>query len=367
MKIALISLARRGGIVHFHAELANSLIRITQTVAITAAAAPAKYYSPRVPRITLDAGRGGFDTLLTALNPVSWSRILRQLRGSEADLMHVTGVHELNPMVGVMIKALRIPLVYTMHDPHVHRGTSIALRTSNWLMPRLADAVVVLTNHGKRQLLAQGFPAQKIFLIPHGMYSFFTKWSQPGIKPEKMVLFFGRLEAYKGLDILLRAFARLRERLPDWRLTIAGNGRLPPGLKQSPHLGIDIVNKFLTDQEVARLMQRARLVVLPYTEATQSGVIAAAYAFGRPVVTTDVGGLHEMVREGKTGLLIPPNDADALVEAIYRLASDSRRLSQMGRNARTLSHREWNWPRITRLHKAMYSKVLVRQAVHERR
>jgi glycosyltransferase involved in cell wall biosynthesis len=360
MKIALVSLARRGGMVHFQAELANSLVRITPTVAITSSAASPTYFSPELPRLTVDTGQGRLTSLTIAMNPMSWYGMLRQLRASAADLVHVVGAHEWNPIVAVMSKALGKPLVYTMHDPEPHRGTSLAMRISNRFTARAADAIVVLTRRGKRQLVSQGYPEQNIYHIPLGAFSFLTQWRRKQLRAEKMLLFFGRLESYKGLDVLLEAFAQVRHLLPNWKLVIAGSGDLPAWRTLDDHSRIEFVNRFLTDEEVAGLMQRARLVVLPYTEATQSGVIVVAYAFGRPVIATNVGGLNEMVIDGKTGVLVPPDNAAALARAIHRLASDAPRLAEMGRNALALSRLRWSWARIARLHMAMYSKILAR-------
>jgi starch synthase len=363
MKIALVSLARRGGMVHFQAELANSLVRITPTVAITSSAASATYFSRKVLRLTLDTGRGRLTSLAKAMNPVSWYGVQRRLRASTADLVHVVGAHEWNPIVAVLSKALGKPLVYTMHDPEPHRGTALSLRLSNRFTASMADAVVVLTRRGRQQLASQGYPDQKIYYIPHGAYTLFRQWRRKGIRAEKMILFFGRLEAYKGLDVLLQAFAQVRHDLRDWKLVIAGSGDLPARRTVENDARIELVNRFLTDEEVADLMQRTRLVVLPYTEATQSGVIAAACAFGRPVIASDVGGLNEMVVQGKTGLLIPPNDVPALARAIHDLASDAPRLAEMGRNASTLSRKRWSWARIAQQHVAMYSDVLARDTI----
>jgi glycosyltransferase involved in cell wall biosynthesis len=232
------------------------------------------------------------------------------------------------------------------------------MRVSNAFTARSADAIVVLTALAKAQLMSQGFRDQEIYHIPHGAYSFLTKWDRKQIPAEKLLLFFGRLEAYKGVDVLLEAFAQVRQQLPGWKLVIAGSGELPAGTIPRDHSRIEWVRKFLTDEELAVLLQRCRVVVLPYREATQSGVIAAAYAFGRPVIASDVGGLSEMVMDGKTGLLVPPDDAAALAGAIHRLATDSTLLAAMGRSALRMSRTWWSWSSVARQHMVMYSTVL---------
>jgi starch synthase len=360
IRIALVSLARRGGMVHFQAELANALVVITPTVVVSAAAAPASLISRAVPRIALATGANAWSSLARAANPLTWFRLASALRASKVDLIHIAGAHEWNPIVAVLSQVLGIPLVYTMHDHMAHVGTPMTMRLSNWITPRLADAIVVLTRRGRDMLVSMGFPAQKIYHIPHGVYSIFTRWRRTNVKAENVLLYFGRLEPYKGLDVLLAAFARVRKALPGWKLVIAGSGDLPAALTDLDLRGIEILNRYVADEEVAGLMQRARVVVVPYTEATQSGVIATAYAFGRPVIASAVGGLDEMVVPGKTGVLIPANDARALAHAIKSLASDPGRLTKMGREALALSRKEWSWASIAQEHARMYAQVLGR-------
>ena len=345
---------------HFQAELANSLARIAPTTAICSSAAPAAYFSVDVQRMQIDTGAGPLSSLGRAVNPISWLRIARSLRSSRADLVHFVGAHEWNPMVALLCRLLRRPVVYTAHDPVPHPQAPIALRLSNAIMERMADAIVVLTRHGREQLLTIGIPGRKIYLIPHGVYSFFTRGRRVQASTEKLILFFGRIEAYKGLDSLVAAFLRLPNNLKGWRLVIAGSGALPHWMSAVDRSRIHIINAYLADKEVAGLMQRAQMVVIPYTEASQSGVIATAYAFGRPVIATNVGGLNEMVLDGTTGILIPPNDVDALTRAMCSLAASSRRRLRMGANGYQLGRGEWSWEAIARDHLAMYSKVLVR-------
>jgi starch synthase len=359
-----MSLARRGGMVHFQAELANAMLAIMPTVVISAAAAPASLISRAVPRISLGTGANAWSSLARAANPWTWYRLVRALRASKPDLIHIVGAHEWNPIVAVLVRLLDIPLVYTMHDHMSHAGTPVMMRVSNWITPRLALAIVVLTRRGRDALVSKGFPLQKIYCIPHGIYTIFTRWRRANVKSEKVLLYFGRLEPYKGLDVLLGAFARVRRALPGWTLVIAGSGDLPAALTDMDLSGIEIQNRYVADEEVAGLMQRARVVVVPYTEATQSGVIATAYAFGRPVIATAVGGLDEMVVPGKTGVLIPANDVRALAHAIKNLASDPARLTKMGREALAVSRKQWGWASIAQEHARMYAQVLGR---HENR
>ncbi len=359
MKIAVISLIRRGGMVHFHAELVNSLSRVIPTMAIISDVAPSSYYLPEIPRLLVHTGQGGaFGTFINGINPLSWYRLYKTLQAAQADLFHVVSSHAWNPLLGVLVKLLKRPLIFTMHDPVPHTGAPIYLRMSDGVFSKLSDAIVVLSRLGKKQLLMKGLDQAQVFYIPLGIYSFFAQERPRQVQQEKVILFFGRIEPYKGLDLLIKAFRKIANLLPDWKLVIAGNGDVSPYFPDIHHPQIEIINKFIPDNEVSNLIERSCFVVLPYIEATQSGVLPIAYAFARPVVATDVGSLKETVIHERTGLLIPPNDVEELAVAMKKLASDSLLCSQMGRNAYEMCLNELSWERIAQQYVAMYSNVL---------
>jgi starch synthase len=358
MRVLLVSLARRGGMVHFHAELANALARRIPVESLQSSSVPGSYLHADVARATVDTGTGPWSSLGAGINPGTWYRLWKELSQTRAELIHLTGTHPWNPMVGSVGRLLGKKLVYTVHDPEEHRGSPLSIRLSNLLTIGVAEAVVVLTRTGRQQLLDRGIPAAKVHVIPHGIYEFFRQKGSPAIRSRKVVLYFGRFEPYKGIEVLVQAYGRIRQRFPAWRLVIAGAGGLPSGVVNRGGQGVEIHNGFLPDDSVANLMRRARLVVVPYTEATQSGVIAAAYAFDRPVVATRVGGLAEMVQHGKTGLLVRPNDAGALARAMRTLMGDPERLKQMAHNVRTLRRGRFQWDRIAQAHEALYARLL---------
>jgi alpha-maltose-1-phosphate synthase len=361
MRVVLVSLARRGGMVHFLVELANALGRHVSASVVISDAVPDSYVDAGIQQIRMRTGNSALESIVEGLSPATWYRLWRTLSHDRPDLIHVTGVHAWNPAVMVLGKLLGKSLVYTLHDPEEHRGAPLSIRLSNWLATRLADRIVVLTEDGRRRLVKKGLAFKKIEVIPHGMYSFFCRWERRGIRPRKTILCFGRFEPYKDLQNLVAAFTRMRRHHPGWSLHLAGDGELPtfPGgvLPQ----GVDVQNEYVPDAGVARLMQGARFVVAPYTEASQSGVIAAAYAFGKPVIATAVGGLREMVFHGNTGLLVPPGNEAALARAMGSLAAHPERVRRMGKNARALGKGQLSWDRIAQTHVELYATLAARR------
>jgi glycosyltransferase involved in cell wall biosynthesis len=146
------------------------------------------------------------------------------------------------------------------------------------------------------------------------------------------VLFFGRILPYKGLDVLLQADPLIRNHLPDYRLAIVGEGNLAPYRSLIPSGPcVKIVNRFVSRGEASRFLRSAKVVVLPYIDASQSGVAAAALGVGTPVVVTAVGSLPEIIQDGRTGLVVPPNDPAALAEAISSLLTDEALRKRVGK------------------------------------
>jgi len=136
-------------------------------------------------------------------------------------------------------------------------------------------------------------------------------------------LFFGRIDKYKGLSTLLSAYNEFSQR--DIRLVVAGSGQMT-NLEQklaNSNGKVILINRYIKDGEMNWLIRNARAVVLPYIEATQSGVIPVAYAFGVPVITSDVEGLTQMVDDGKTAIVC--HESDDYVRALVSLSNDGKR------------------------------------------
>ena len=147
---------------------------------------------------------------------------------------------------------------------------------------------------------------------------------------------------------------------PSTRLVVAGDGSLAPYGDLLRDERIEVVNRFIDDAEVPALFARARLVVLPYIEGTQTGVIPIAYAFRKPVVVTDVGAIPEVVEEGRTGYIVPPRDPGALAGAILKILQNEPLRTTMGTAAYEKMTRELSWGPISDRTIAAYREVVER-------
>ena len=239
-----------------------------------------------------------------------------------------------------------IPLVTTVHDVTVHPGdrdTSALPAWSTTLMARQSDHLVV---HGEalRELAAARFgkPIDRVHVLHHPAITRYLRLAEdrgltaapPG--EGLRLLMFGRIFAYKGLTTLLRAESLLPGGPGEPRITIAGRGDDPMerrDLMRDPGR-YDIRHRFIEDAEVAQLFLDTDVVVLPYTEASQSGVLLLAASFGKPVIVTDVGELRATVEPAGIGLVVPPDDPPALAAAIARLSAQPALRQQMAARAR---------------------------------
>lgn len=170
----------------------------------------------------------------------------------------------------------------------------------------------------------------------------------------RLVLFFGFVRPYKGLDVLVDAMPRVSARVPEVHALVAGEFWRSPGdyLRRARRLGvadrITIREGYVPNEDVGRLFSAAELVVMPYREATQSGVVTLATAFGLPIVGTDVGGLPEVILHERTGLIVPPNDPEALADAIVRCLTDEALYETLRGGVRASAER-FSWDRLTDL------------------
>lgn len=208
-----------------------------------------------------------------------------------------------------------LPLLVTVHDPEPHPGNTWEWFNAHLRLYVLQGATSIHVHSARFAQVVKNQGAKDVQVIPHGSLApRFLQYKKDNIRREPLALFFGRLEAYKGLDILVEAGILLKGKL---RVAIAGPGDLPQRTLSKIRGNREIFelhNRFLDDPEVAQFLQRASVCLLPYRQASQSSIPLIAAAFGVPVVATAVGAFIEDVpRVG--GKLVPPGDPEALAQA----------------------------------------------------
>lgn len=267
-----------------------------------------------------------------SLHLQSWQisrAVLRFAERTGIDVLHLDDV-DVSPRLPIALPASNTPpIVISVHDPEPHSGER------NWrkrLARRLAYPKAqrfILYNGSMRDVFAarHHIARESIHVAKLGTYEIVREWAAPSPqRREPVVLFFGRLSLYKGLDVFYDAAVPIAQCVPGVKFVVAGRPVAgytlppPPDLKGAGE--IDVRDRYLTNAEAAQLFAEATVVVCPYRDATQSGVVLTAFGFGVPVVATNTGGLPEYVIPDRTGLVVPVDDADALASAVCRILQD---------------------------------------------
>jgi glycosyltransferase involved in cell wall biosynthesis len=252
----------------------------------------------------------------------------------------------------------RRPLVLTAHDI-LPREPRPGQRAAQRRLYGRFDAVVVHSEHGRSRLTGElGIDPARVHVIPHGAFAHLAAAGDehpPPFETEKpVVLCFGLMRPYKGIDVLLEAWKGIE----DAELWVAGMPRMDIApLRAGAPPGVRFVPRFIGDGELPAYFRRADLVVLPYREIDQSGVLFTALAFGRPLLLSDVGGFSEMADTG-AARTVPPGDPAALHRALAELLGDPAALARMGAAARAAAAGPYSWEAIGRSTLALYGTLL---------
>lgn len=216
------------------------------------------------------------------------------------------------------LKKKGIKVVFLCINVFEHEDNALKKWATKYIL-RKVDSILVHSEQEKNTALEINPRATvKTHLLPLFRYEAGPAYRHD--TGELHLLFFGFVRPYKGLDTLIKAVGILKGY--DISLTIAGefwNGKAE-FLKLASDLGIsgkvNIIDRYIPDAEMSRLFSATDLVVLPYKQTVTSGIIATAYGFRKPVIATDVGGFHEIVKDGYTGKLVPPDDPQAFADGI---------------------------------------------------
>lgn len=231
------------------------------------------------------------------------------------------------------------------------------------------DAVVALSEHGARQLRDKaGIDPERVHVIPHGALDYLTRLPEAPLPPElegaaaPVILTFGLIRPYKGVDVLLRAFAGIEGEAELWvvgrplgldmaalqRLAAAARGR------------VRFVPRYVPDPELAAIVRRAHIVALPYRDADQSGVLYTALAFGKPIVASAVGGFPGVLSEHGAGALVPPGDPEALATALDELLGDAGERERLAAAARAAAEGPYSWDEVAARTLDLYRRLASR-------
>jgi len=287
--------------------------------------------------------------------------MLRLRRAVDADVVH----YQWLTMPGLDSRLLppHRPRLITAHYILPPRPSRRQVKRARRLFGAM-DAVVAHSEHGAARLRDEvGLDPARVRVIPHGAFDHLTRLPEERPLPSDLegaegpvVLFFGLLRPYKGLDTLLEAFREVKGA----ELWIVGNPRmdLEPlhRLAASAPGRVRFVTRFVEDAEIPAIFRRADVVVLPYHDAEQSGVLYTALAFAKPLVLSSVGGFPEVAATG-AARLVPPGDGGALAQALSELVVDPAARERLAKAAQEAAAGPYSWDAVAVQTLALYGEL----------
>ena len=276
--------------------------------------------------------------LMNSINPFSWFKTAMHIINSKPDLLIINyWMPFFAPCYGTIALITKffnknIKIFYLCQNiiPHEKRLGDLLLTRYAFVV---ADAGIVLSKSVEHDFISL-FPKKKFTNTPHPVYTMFgdkleknSCRKELGITDEKVILFFGYIRTYKGLDILIEAMPQILQSVT-LRLMVVGESYEKEdkyvnlveelGLKNNVTLKTD----YVPNDDVKKYFSASDVVVLPYRSATQSGIIQIAYNFDKPVIATNVGGLAEVVKNGETGFIVEPNNPKKIAEAVIKFYAE---------------------------------------------
>ena len=223
-----------------------------------------------------------------------------------------------------------------------------------------ADLICPTSRSAARQIQqAYGVAAERIRVVSNGVSEVFCSVRRPNDAPSGPIVFFGRLDRSKGADVLLQALARIESAARS--CVIIGRGEQSDALHRiADELGIRssvMIKDWMVPADLARVLGRASMAVLPSREESFGNAIAEAMATGAPVISTTAGSVPELITDGENGLLVPPDDPIALAAAIQKLQHDPVYAAAMGENARRTILERFTWSRVARTFEGIYNEL----------
>jgi len=392
MRIAVVEFAGKGGLIHYAYQLCRALAGAGADVTLLTDRRYELEGLPHAFRVEklLDlwdpkpAGPppGPFlrplrRSVRAVLYCREWSKLVRYLRRTRPDIVQLGDVRFASDLpLLILLRRVGLRLADVCHNVLPFATGSGLPRRSPLVRSAFQriycqfDTIFVHYATNRRAFLsAFDVDPARVVEIPHGNEELFAELARPDLGADslrhelgltardRIVLLFGTLSRYKGADLLLHAFPRVLDREPRARLVLAGFPA--PDFDAAAHhdlarrLGIEdrvrFVTRYVESAAVAAWMSLTEVAVFPYRAVFQSGVLHVAHTFGVPIVATRVGATEDVIVDGESGLLVPPEDPTALAAAIVRILTDAGLAARLRARAREEARRRFAWERIATL------------------
>lgn len=361
MKIVLIGpvYPYKGGISHYTGLMYRALSEMHDVTMIS--------YSMQYPKILFKKEQRDYtnDTfkidgtryIINTADPINWVRSAGHINELEPDLVIIQWWHPyFAPCYQSIVKMLKSKVLFICHNVFPHERFPLDRRLASGTL-KSGDYFIVQSGQDEKDLKSI-LPDAKYVRAVHPTYNAFKMQDMTkdearkalGIgKEERVLLFFGFVRKYKGLDYLLRAMPLIKEKIDNCRLLVVGDF----GDDKDEYMSIikdgnvediiDVYDGYIPDNDVEKYFAACDTVVLPYVSATQSGIVQIAYGFNKPVIATNVGGLPDVVTDGVTGYLTEAENPEAISDAVIKLFNGN--IEEIGHNV-FLENYRFSWERM---------------------
>lgn len=288
--------------------------------------------------------------IFKTLNFFQYSTIAKRINEFAPDILYSPFGQFWEKFIYPMVKC-RVK-VKTYHDMNMHEGED------KWYLGLLysafsfrTDKCVVLSDVFVDTVMEKyGYDRENVIVIPHASFQEYSRDKTLDLDTKYGLMFFGRLVKYKGLSVLLEALRTIVREIPEIKLYIVGNGDISENSKDIEELKehIELHNRWIKDEEVESFFRQTDIAIMPYIEASQSGVIPLANSFGKPSIATALGGLPAQIDNNVTGIVIEPNNPTMLAQEVIKLYKNPERLHAMKKSAWEYSKSN-NWDKSAKL------------------
>jgi glycosyltransferase involved in cell wall biosynthesis len=301
---------------------------------------------------------------------VDMARLPHMLRRIQPDVVHFQWL----PLPAIDIHTVRRirrhigPVVLTVHDitPFNDSPSSTVQRIASKSVWHEFDHLVVHSESTRNQLVRQGLASDKISIIPHGILDMQPAANAEGRDGSKLViLLFGRIKGYKGVDLMIEALGRVPAALRSrCQVRIVGEPMIPiePLAKRAEELGVaDAVRwdlRYVSEAHMSEVFSQADVFAFPYREIDTSGVLMACLPYGKPIIASGIGAFGKLLKDGVHGRVVAPNDPEALAKALQEMLADPSKLQTYGRAVSALSSEIPSWDAIAGQTVSLYEGLL---------
>lgn len=335
-------------------EFINSTVRLN-LVGIAIGLSPISYVS-RDPesKLFVDYISSNVDCRLLklpsrSLHDFSCLKIIRQFcseaRDLQPDVIHFNGDSAQHPVFHYFLQ--KYPSVYSIHDYEPHSGESNAYhriknRFFKHYLFEVSQALIVHSHYSREIILKKSkLDPSTLFVTYFAPFNYYYNYTEKPVREEfPTILFFGRISPYKGIRYFCEAIPEIHRKFPYTRFVVLGRGTFDFDIQYYiDRYPLSVINAYIDNQTLADHIRKASLTILPYTDATQSGVIMTSFTFDKPVIATRVGGLPEVIQEGETGVLVEPKDPVDIAEKLCNLLDQPERIREMQHRVATMKLR----------------------------